>query len=114
MAQINYQSWKLDLDTKIYENTNGEVTATNVNQILTDLGSNVLWSIAMQSTQAITTTPVAVVFTTPMPSAVFQLNIRCYDADGENVDYTITDVTVNGFTVTGATAGFIDYLATHI
>jgi len=50
----------------------------------------------------------------PFPNdTTYGLILRCYDADGNNIDYTVFDMTVDGFKITPAADGFIDYLATE-
>jgi hypothetical protein len=50
----------------------------------------------------------------PFPNdTTYGLILRCYDADGNNVDYKVFDMTVDGFKISPASDGFIDYLATE-
>jgi len=35
--------------------------------------------------------------------------VRVYDADGNNIDYKVFDMTVDGFKITPAADGFLDY-----
>lgn len=105
MAQTNYTDWKADLDSKIYENTSGLVTATNVNQLLTDLGQSVNWSIAQQGFDAISTTPTAIVFPVAMPTANYNVQITPMDAQGDPIDVRVTNILTTGLTLTGAVSG---------
>jgi len=102
MAQTNYTSWKADLDSKIYENAQGLVTATSVNQLLTDLGESVIWSIAQQGYDVVSTSPTIITFPLVMSSANYNIQITPIDAQGDPVDVAITNITTSSMTLTGA------------
>ena len=105
MAQTNYPDWKTDLDSKVFENTQRLITATNVNQLLTDLGESVMWSIAQQGNDAISAVPFNVVFPVAMPDATYNIQVTPYDAAGDPIDVRITNILSTGLTLTGAVSG---------
>jgi hypothetical protein len=112
MSVTDYSSWKVDLDAKVYENTTQAITGANLNQILTDLGQSVLWGFADQNNGvAVTTSSLTIVFGTAMADTSYTIFTRGYDASDDPIDIKITNMTVNGFDVTGAVAGFVDWRA---
>jgi hypothetical protein len=52
----------------------------------------------------------------PFPAnTVYSISaIRCYDADGNNIDYKITAQDIDDFTIFPVEDGFLDYLCTEI
>ena len=50
-----------------------------------------------------------IAFATAFSTTDYTIDIRCYDAGGNNVDFTITTKTVNGFKVTPVINSTIDY-----
>ena len=63
-------------------------------------------------TVAVTTAGTAIAFGAAFTLA-YSLQIRCYDASGNNVDYKITAKTVNGFTITPSINSTMEYTATQ-
>ena len=59
---------------------------------------------------AVTTSGKAITFTT-LGTTDYAIAIRCYDGDGNNIDYTVTSKAATGFTVTPASNGYVDYIA---
>ena len=112
MAQTNLTDWKIDLDSKVYENTSGLITATNVNQLLTDLADSVVWSVAQQGYDAVTTSPTVITFLVAMPDANYNIQVTPIDAQGDPIDVAITNILTTGFTLTGAVAGNVYWRVT--
>lgn len=52
----------------------------------------------------------SIVFST-LGTTDYAIAIRCYDGDGNNIDYTVTNKAATGFKVTPASNGYIDYIA---
>jgi len=114
MAKTNYTAWKADLDTKIYENVTKSITATNLNQILTDLGESVDWSISQRvQGETLGTQPIVITLPVAMPAATYSLLVRAYDIAGDPIDYRITDILTSSFTIAGAVPGLFDYNALY-
>jgi len=61
--------------------------------------------------EAVTTGGTAITFNSTMASTNYATGIRCFDGSGNNIDFTLTNKTVNGFTITSAINGTIDYIA---
>jgi pyridoxal/pyridoxine/pyridoxamine kinase len=60
---------------------------------------------------AITTAGTTIVFATAMASTSYMVVFNCYTGTGDNITAKITNKTVNGFKITPAVNGSIDYVA---
>lgn len=109
------QQYQTDVNLRINTNGQGQITGAILNEILINQSDSVMWGIAQQANAvAISDTPQIITFAVSMPSTQYALMIRCYDAQGDPVDYRITGVLTTSFTITGAVAGgIIDWRATH-
>ena len=55
----------------------------------------------------------AITFPLPFTSTDYSISIRCYDAVGDNIDFTLDNKAVDGFTITPARNGTVDYIASE-
>ena len=113
MAVKTQQQWKQDIDRDINTNGTQAITGAIHNQRLNDLADSVLWGAAKRGSKvAVDARGTVVNFTTASATTNFIILVRCYNAAGEAIGYTIdpTRLTVNGFHILPAQTGFIDYL----
>ena len=61
--------------------------------------------------EAVTTAGTAVTFSSALPSTDYAVGIVCLDGSGNSIDFALTNKTVNGFTITPAVNGTIEYIA---
>lgn len=109
--KVTYQSW---VNSNINTNGTGAITGSLMNEALIDMSDSVNWGIAQQALgQAVGTTPAVITFAVAFPSASVKLSLEVYDALGEPVDYTITNILATSFTVTAAATATLDWRATH-
>ena len=61
--------------------------------------------------EAVTTAGTIIAFNSALATTSYAIGIRCYDGSGDNVDFALTDKTVNGFTITPVVNSTIEYIA---
>ena len=61
--------------------------------------------------EAVVTTGTAITFDSALSTTSYAVGIRCYDGSGNNVDFALTNKTVNGFTITPAVNSTVEYIA---
>jgi len=61
--------------------------------------------------EAVTTAGTAISFNSELSSINYAVGIRCYDGDGNNVDYALTNKAVGGFKITPVINSTIEYIA---
>lgn len=112
MAYKTYAQWKADLDANI--NTNGiqGILGATLNTNQTNQADSIYWGEKDVATGVAVSSSGT---TIPLLNAIehagnYALIVRCYDASGNNIDFTITDKGLTSFKVTPATDGFIDYI----
>lgn len=113
MAYKTQAQWKADLDLNIDANGVQAITGTILNGNQTDQGDSIYWGQKRQA-RRISILSVQITFITfddPMLNEFYQLQIRCYDSNGNNIDYQITNELATGFSIQPATDGFVDYFA---
>ena len=120
-SYINKAGFESYINTNINTNGINSITGAYLNQALTYIMNMVLWwEKRMGIGQALTTGSTNTVtfkdeagtldpFTTG--STVYIQVGRCYDASGNNVDYNITNATINGFDIIVPFNCTIDYYA---
>ncbi len=59
---------------------------------------------------AVVTTGTTITFSVPLPTTDYAIFVRCYDAGGNNVDYTVTEKAVTGFKITPVINCTADYI----
>ena len=106
------QAYLAAVDVSVFENTQGLVTASVVNDLLKAAG-NRTWDIAMRGYDlpVVTTTTTITFVSGTFADTSYLILTRGYNAQGDPVDLKITNKTTSGFDVTPAVDGFIDYLA---
>lgn len=63
------------------------------------------------ASEAVTTAGTAITFSSAMASTDYSIGIICLDGSGNNIDFALTNKTVNGFTITPAVDSTIGYIA---
>jgi len=63
------------------------------------------------SSELVTTAGTIIAFDSVMATVYYAVGIRCFDGSGNNIDFALTDKTVNGFTITPVVNGTIEYIA---
>jgi hypothetical protein len=109
-----YTTFKAYIDS--YINTNGTqaITGLIMNTALTDLAYSILFAdVRKAKATAITAGANTITFSSAIAADTYTLVLRAYDADGNPIDVAVDSdsYTVNGFTLTAATAGRLDYAA---
>ncbi len=59
---------------------------------------------------SVVTTGTTITFSVPLPTTDYAIFVRCYDAGGNNVDYTVTEKAVTGFKITPVIDCTADYI----
>ena len=117
---MNQQEIEEKINLYIYENTTEDISGDRLNEILLDVASFVVSNNISYYRNAVVSLVQGVnqiTFASALGIDGFSYTMETpyvYDAEGNNVDYKITDRTANGFKITVPMACNLNYKATLI
>ena len=117
---MDYNDLVTKIETFIYENTTEDISGDDMQMILKDVltfAKEYPLSNYRNGVVSLVAGTNQITFDSPLGNDGFSYTLEhpyVYDADGNNVDFTITDRTENGFKIKVPIACKIDYKATLI